>query len=152
MRVIKEKSNHIKSIVDDSLRQQMELQAAVEKLLKNAFDANTEAGGMIYRSNNLNNPEINRITKVLDDLHQQASILNSTIKSKSDSTIKNGQQISELVDQVKGETGEHFCDTMVTKQSAWIFQQTMQEEFGPQPSGFIPFKFEAHSPVEASIN
>jgi hypothetical protein len=27
----------------------------------------------------------------------------------------------------------------------------MQEEFGPQASGFIPFKFEAHSPAEASI-
>ena len=82
MRVIKEKSNHIKSIVDDSLRQQMELQAAVEKLLKNAFDANTEAGGMIYRSNNLNNPEINRITKVLDDLHQQPQFSTQLSRAK----------------------------------------------------------------------
>lgn len=78
----------------------MQLQAAVEKLLKNAFDANMEAGGMIYRPNNLNHPELERITKVLNDLHNQATILNSTIKSKSEITIKNGQQISQLADQV----------------------------------------------------
>jgi len=129
----------------------MELQAAVEKLLKNAYTANMEAGGMIYRSNNLNHIELNRITKVLDDLHNQAAILNSTIISKSDCTIKNVQKINELTDEIKGETKEHFCDTMVTKQSSWFFKQTMQEEFGPQPLGFIPFKFEAHSPAEALI-
>ena len=109
----------------------MSLQAQVEKLLQNSFKANKEAGGMIYRSNNLNKKEENWVTKVLDDLHTEASRLAASIKSNSEFTIKNGKNISELTDKIQSETGAHFCDTMVQKQCSWFFKQTMQEEFGP---------------------
>jgi len=120
--------------------------------LWNSFEANKEAGGMIYRSNNLNPTELNWVTKVLDELHTEASILAASIKSNSEFTIRNGRNISELADKIQTETGSHFCDTMVNKQCSWLFKQTMKEEFGPQSSGYIPFKFEAQQQVEASID
>ena len=59
MNKIRSESNEIKSFLDDSLQKQLSLQAQVEKLLQNSFKANKEAGGMIYRSNNLNKKEEN---------------------------------------------------------------------------------------------
>ena len=59
MSKIRTESTAIKSILNDSLKKQMSLQAQVEKLLQNSFKANKEAGGMIYRSNNLNKKEEN---------------------------------------------------------------------------------------------
>ena len=66
----------------------------------NSFEANKEAGGMIYRSNNLNPTELNWVTKVLDELHSEASILAASIKSNSEFTIRNGKNISELADKI----------------------------------------------------
>ena len=88
MNHIKETSNRIILVSQETLKFQSELQEMSAQLLQNAHEANREAGGLFYRLNNLNPQEHYRIDSVLNNLHETASWLHATIKERSNLTIR----------------------------------------------------------------